>query len=618
MASEERSRRDSRSRSPHGPGPMRGPVEHAKDAKGTFQRLLAYIKPEGPKFVFVLLCAIAATVFDVFAPMQLGRATTTVYNGVLARMNGTGGVDFDALTFILATVIALYLAFSLFTYFQMFVMARITQNIVYNLRRDAENKLNRLPLSYYDSHSKGDTLSRVVNDVDLISSTLQDSLTQGVTAVIGLVGTLAMMVSISPLMMLIALCTLPFSIFTTVFVAKRTQKLYLAQQTSLGELDAHIEETYGGHTEVVAFTHETEAVEQFERVNNEYFAHAWKAQFFSGLVRPLMMLIGNLGYVAVCVFGAWQVTQGAIAVGDIQAFIQYMRNFTRPIAQIANIINVIQATLAGAERVFELMDEPEMEGMVIHDAVPAKPKRVEGHVEFDHVRFGYTPEKPVIKDFSLDVKPGQTVAIVGPTGAGKTTLVNLLMRFYDIDAGSIRLDGVDTREIGRHELRGHFGMVLQDTWLFNGTIRDNIAYGVDVTDDEQIERVALATNVDHFVRCLPEGYDTVINEEATNISAGQRQLLTIARALLADPEILILDEATSSIDTRTEHLVQQAMQELMVGRTSFVIAHRLSTIREADLILVLNEGDIVEQGTHDELLAREGFYAELYNSQFSG
>ena len=423
-----------------------------------------------------------------------------------------------------------------------------------------------------------------------------------------------MMLFISPIMTLIALCTLPLSIVITVFVAKRSQKLYLAQQTALGALDGHIEETYGGHTEVRAFTHERESVADFERINREYFGHAWRAQFVSGLIRPLTQFVGNLAYVAVCVVGAWQVLVGAIGVGDIQAFTQYMRNFTRPIAQLASIINTIQATIAGAERIFQLMDEPEMKdesGLKPHDAPVA------GHVEFEHVKFGYVPGQTVIKDFSVDVAPGQTVAIVGPTGAGKSTLVNLLMRFYEIDSGFIKLDGVDTREMSRHDLRRHFGMVLQDTWLFNGTIRDNIAYGNDAASAEDVLRVSKAALADHFVRTLPDGYDTVINEEGTNISIGQRQLLTIARALLADPEILILDEATSSIDTRTERLVQQAMGELMANRTSFVIAHRLSTIREADTILVLNKGDIVEQGTHDELLAKGGFYADLYNSQFS-
>ena len=594
---------------------LSAPVEKAKDVRGTLRRLFAYLRPELPKIVFVIVCALVATAFDIFAPRQLGMATTTVFNGAVAKAQGTGaGIDFGLLQQILAVVIVLYLGSGIFQYLEMFVMARVTQNVVYNLRQDAEAKLNRLPLSYYDSHSKGDTLSRVVNDVDLISSTLQDSLTQAISAVVTIVGVLLMMLFISPIMTLIALCTLPLSIVITVFVAKRSQKLYLAQQTALGALDGHIEETYGGHTEVRAFTHERESVADFERINREYFGHAWRAQFVSGLIRPLTQFVGNLAYVAVCVVGAWQVLVGAIGVGDIQAFTQYMRNFTRPIAQLASIINTIQATIAGAERIFQLMDEPEMKdesGLAMHDAPVA------GHVEFEHVKFGYVPGQTVIKDFSVDVAPGQTVAIVGPTGAGKSTLVNLLMRFYEIDGGSIKLDGVDTREMSRHDLRRHFGMVLQDTWLFNGTIRDNIDYGNDAASDEDILRVSKAALADRFVRTLPDGYDTVINEEGTNISTGQRQLLTIARALLADPEILILDEATSSIDTRTERLVQQAMGELMANRTSFVIAHRLSTIREADTILVLNKGDIVEQGTHDELLAKGGFYADLYNSQFS-
>lgn len=595
---------------PHGPhGHGRGPVEKAKDAKGTFFRLLGFLRPEAAKIAVVLVCGIIATCFNILAPAQLGQATTTIFNGVV----GGSGIDFPALRYLLATVLGLYLVYSVFTYLQSFIMARVTQNVVYRLRQTTEEKLNRIPLSFFDSHSKGDVLSRVVNDIDLVSSTLQDSLTQVVTAFITLVGVLVMMIVISPLMTLIALCTLPISVVITAFVAKRSQRFYLAQQTSLGALDAHIEETYGGHTEVRAFTHEKSAIADFERVNNEYFGHAWRAQFMSGLIRPIMNFVGNLAYVAVCVVGAWQVLVGAIGVGDIQAFAQYMRNFTSPIAQIASIFNIIQATLAGAERVFEVLDQPEMKD---ESDMPRHEKAVDGAVEFEHVRFGYMPGKPVIHDLSVTVEPGQTVAIVGPTGAGKSTLVNLLMRFYEIDGGSIRLDGVDIRDIRRRDLRGHFGMVLQDTWLFNGTIRENIAYGVDEACEEDIVRVAKAACADHFIRTLPDGYDTVINEEASNISAGQRQLLTIARALLADPEILILDEATSSIDTRTERLVQQAMGKLMEGRTSFVIAHRLSTIREADVILVLRDGDIVEQGTHEELLSADGFYAELYNSQF--
>ncbi len=595
---------------PHGPhGRGKGPADKAKDAKGTFFRLLGFLKPELPKIIVVLVCGIIATCFNILAPAQLGKATTTIFNGAV----GGTGIDFSTLRFLLATVLGLYLVYSLFTYLQSFIMARVTQNVVYRLRQMTEEKLDRIPLSFFDSHSKGDVLSRVVNDVDLVSSTLQDSLTQVVTAFITLVGVLVMMLVISPLMTLIALCTLPVSVFVTAFVAKRSQRFYLAQQTALGALDAHIEETYGGHTEVRAFTHEKSAVADFERVNNEYFGHAWRAQFMSGLMRPIMQLVGNLAYVAVCVVGAWQAFSGVIGVGDIQAFAQYMRNFTSPIAQIASIFNIIQATLAGAERVFEVLDQPEVSD---ESALPAREQDVKGAVEFEHVRFGYEPGKPVIKDLSVRVEPGQTVAIVGPTGAGKSTLVNLLMRFYEIDGGALRLDGMDIRDMRREDVRRHFGMVLQDTWLFNGTIRENIAYGVDEASEEDIVRVAKAACADHFIRTLPDGYDTVINEEASNVSAGQRQLLTIARALLADPEILILDEATSSIDTRTERLVQQAMGKLMEGRTSFVIAHRLSTIREADVILVLRDGDIVEQGTHAELLSADGFYADLYNSQF--
>ena len=599
---------------PPGPPPPGTPepgqeVEKAKDTRGTFRRLVGFLRPELGLIALVVCLATAATCFDVLAPKQLGNATTTVYAGAVSA----AGIDFAALRTFLTIVLCLYTCSVTCNYLQSITMARVTQNVVYRLRQQTEEKLNRMPLSYFDSHPKGDVLSRVVNDVDLISSTLQDSLTQSISACITLVGVLVMMLSISPLMTLIALCTLPLSAFVTSFVAKRSQRYYLAQQTSLGMLDAHIEETYGGHTEVRAFAHEASAVADFERINTEYYGHAWRAQFVSGVVRPITNLIGNLAYVAVCVVGGWQVVAGAIAVGDIQAFAQYMRNFTRPISQIASIINTIQATIAAAERVFELLDEDEMGDESECSAVL---EAATGAVEFDHVRFGYVPGKPVIRDFSISVEPGQTVAIVGPTGAGKTTLVNLLMRFYDIDAGAIRLDGVDTRDMSRAELRRHFGMVLQDTWLFSGTIRDNIAYGASEASDEELVRAAQAAYADRFIRALPQGYDTPINEEATNISVGQRQLLTIARALLADPDILILDEATSSIDTRTERLVQQAMGTLMAGRTSFVIAHRLSTIREADLILVIRDGDIVESGTHESLLAADGFYAELYNSQF--
>ncbi len=615
MAEEEKSRTSSSvGHGPAGPGDLSVPQEKAKDSRGTFRRLMGFIRPELGKIILVFICALIATSFNVLAPQQLGQATTEVFNGFMAQVQGTGsGINFDALRQILATVLVLYMCYSVFTYLQSFIMARVTQNVVYRLREQAEDKLNRLPLSYYDSHSKGDTLSRVVNDIDLISSTLQDSMTQAINALITIIGVLVMMVFISPIMTVIALCMLPIIIVITVVIAKRSQKLYLAQQTSLGELDGHIEETYGGHTEVVVFTHEKQAVEDFERINGEYFGHAWRAQFASGLIRPLTNFVSNSAYVAICVVGAWQVLMGNINVGDIQAFTQYLRNFTQPIATLAGIVNTIQGTLAGAERVFELMDEPEQED---ESEKASRSDQVRGGVQFEDVVFSYVEGTPVIKHFSTTVEPGQTVAIVGPTGAGKSTLVNLLMRFYEIDSGSIKLDGVDIREYSRQDLRGHFGMVLQDTWLFNGTIRENIAYGVDEASDEDIVRVAKAAHADRFIEALPDGYDTVINEEASNISAGQRQLITIARALLANPEIFILDEATSSIDTRTEQLVQRAMGQLMEGRTSFVIAHRLSTIREADVILVLRDGDVVEQGTHSELLARDGFYAELHNSQF--
>ncbi|NTU88951.1 MAG: ABC transporter ATP-binding protein, partial [Actinobacteria bacterium] len=507
----------------------------------------------------------------------------------------------------------LYIFSAVFSYIQQYIMARISQSLVYDLREEVDDKLNRLPLEYYDKRTQGEILSRVTNDIDLISSTMQDSLMQATTAVLTLVGVLVMMLMISPLMTVIALVTIPMSLLSALMIAKQSQKQFSAQQKALGELNGHIEEMYGAHEVVKAFSREKVSLETFDVTNIRYFKFARKAQFISGIVRPAMGFIGNIGYVAVCIVGGILATGYTIQVGDIQAFIQYMRQFNHPIMQIASITNVIQSTIAAAERAFEVLDEPEMSD---ESAKVTTFPEVKGHVEFNHVRFSYVEGKPVIHDLSVDIAPGSMVAIVGPTGAGKTTLVNLLMRFYEVDGGAIRIDGIDTRDVTRAELRRNFGMVLQDTWLFSGTIKDNIAFAVEQASDETVVDAARAAHADHFIRTLPAGYETRINEEASNISAGQKQLLTIARAILADPAVLILDEATSSIDTRTERLVQRAMRELLKDRTSFVIAHRLSTIRDADCILVLRAGDIVEQGTHDELLAMNGFYAELYNSQF--
>lgn len=589
-------------------------TEKAKDAKGTFGRLLRYLRPELPGIVVVMVFAVLSTCFDIFAPVALGDATTIIYDGIVSLVTGTGdGLDFDELRMVLTVLLALYLGYSVFLYLQSFIMARVAQNVVYDLRQRTEEKLDRLPVSYFDRHSKGDTLSRLVNDVDLISSTLQDGLTQLISSTVSLVGITIVMFYLSPVMALIALVTLPVSSFITKAVAKRSRRYYRGQQKALGVLDAHIEETFGGHTEVRAFARERTEIERFDEINERYFQSAWRAQVASGFIRPLTSFVGNLGYVGICIVGAVQVVSGTLPLGNIQTFLQYMRNFTKPITRIANSVNTIQATLASAERIFILMDEPEMDdesGLepLAHDVL--------GGIEFDHVRFGYEKDTPVLHDLSFEARPGQVVAIVGPTGAGKTTIVNLLMRFHDVDSGAIRLDGTDTSGIRRDEVRRQFGMVLQDTWLFNGTIRDNIAYGLDDATDEEVVEAARTAHADHFIRTLAQGYDTVINEEGTNISVGQRQLLTIARALLVDPRMLILDEATSSIDTHTEQLVQDAMARLMAGRTSFVIAHRLSTIRDADMILVVDSGDIVETGTHEELLAAGGLYAELYNSQF--
>ncbi|MFL1676321.1 ABC transporter ATP-binding protein [Paenibacillus dendritiformis] len=598
-------------RGPMGGPPMGMPMEKAKDFKGTLKRLVGYLKPRKYQLIAVLVMAILSTVFTILGPKIMGEATTSLFESLMGRT----AIDFAFIWNILLKLMGLYVVSALFSYFQQFLMAGVAQNIVYEMRKQVNDKLNRLPLKYFDARTHGEILSRVTNDVDNISSTLQQSLTQLITSIVTLVGVVVMMLTISPLMTLICLLTLPLSFVVTIVIAKRSQKHFKGQQTSLGELNGHVEEMYTGHKIIKAFGHEEKSVAAFDGINEKLYESGFRAQFISGLIMPLMNFIGNIGYVLICVVGGVLVTQRSIQIGDIQAFIQYARQFTQPIAQTANIANIIQSTVASAERVFEVLDEAEE----VPEASAAKTiAHPAGQVRFNHVRFGYKEDAVLIDDMNIDVKPGQMVAIVGPTGAGKTTLINLLMRFYEINDGAITIDGVNITAMERGNLRSLFGMVLQDTWLFNGTIRDNIAYGRLGATEEEIVQAAQAAHADHFIRTLPDGYDTVLNEEASNISQGQKQLLTIARAILADPAILILDEATSSVDTRTELYIQKAMQELMKNRTSFVIAHRLSTIRDADLILVMNQGSVIEQGTHEELLQQGGFYADLYNSQFTG
>ncbi|EJL43204.1 MULTISPECIES: ABC transporter ATP-binding protein [Brevibacillus] len=599
-----------------GPGLLTMPGQKAKDFKGTLRRLLGYLKPHRFRLFIVFLTAAASTVFAILSPKLLGDATTTIFAGFMGKLKGVPGATFDfaAIWQIILTLIGLYLFSALFAYIQQYLMAKVAQKTVYALRKEVNEKLARLPLKYFDERTHGEIMSRVVNDVDTISGTLQQSLTQMITSIITLVGVIAMMLSISPLMTVILLLTLPLSAVAIKQVASRSMPHFKGQQQALGELNGHVEEMYTGHKLVKAFGREKSAIEKFDAINEKLYQSGWKAQFIAGIMMPLMMLVGNIGFVLVCVVGGVLVTRGSIAIGDVQAFIQYAQQFSQPITQTANIANIIQSTLVSAERIFEVLDAPEEETDAVSAAGPA---RMQGHVRFEHVSFGYKENEPLITDMNIDVKPGMTVAIVGPTGAGKTTLVNLLMCFYEIGGGRITVDGRDIRDLPRGELRSQFGMVLQDTWLFNGTIKENIAYGRAGATEAEIVQAAKAAHADHFVRTLPEGYETVLNEEASNISQGQKQLLTIARAFLADPAILILDEATSSVDTRTELLIQQAMAGLMKGRTSFVIAHRLSTIRDADLILVMNNGTVIEQGTHEELLAQDGFYADLYNSQFA-
>ncbi|MCR8844609.1 ABC transporter ATP-binding protein/permease [Paenibacillus sp. SC116] len=598
-----------------GPG-MAVPGEKAKDFKGTLRRLLSYLKPSRTSLIIVFFMAVLGTLFSIVSPKIMGNATTKLFEGLMNMMNGVpgAGIDFDYIWNILMILVVLYVFSALFMYVQQYVMAGIAQRVVYDLREQINRKLARLPLSYYDKQPHGEMLSRVTNDVDNISTTLQQSLSQLITSVITIIGIIIMMLTISPLLTLITLVTLPLSVIATKKIAGRSQQHFKNQQDSLGELNAHVEEMYTGHQIVKAFGREEKSLQKFDEVNDRLYDAGWRAQFMSGMIMPLMSFVSNIGYVLVCVVGGVLVTNRTIQIGDIQAFIQYTRQFSQPLAQAANIANLIQSTIASAERVFEVLDEEE------ERPDSDKVKQLEaprGAIVFDHVQFGYKPDALLMTDMNVQVQPGQTVAIVGPTGAGKTTLINLLMRFYELNGGQITIDGVPIHEMKRADLRGLFGMVLQDTWLFNGTIRDNIAYGRVGASEDEIIRAAKAAHADHFIRTLPEGYDTVLNEEASNISQGQKQLLTIARAILADPRILILDEATSSVDTRTEVHIQKAMNTLMEGRTSFVIAHRLSTIRDADLILVMNKGSVIEQGTHEQLLERDGFYAGLYNSQFA-
>lgn len=584
--------------------------EKPKEFKKTLLRLLGYLKPRKFALIFVTIAALFATVFNVISPKVLGNATTSIFESVTAQV----GVDFTYITKIIIILACLYIVSSLFSYLQQYIMAGVAQRTSAEMRKEVNDKLTRLPLKYYDGHSHGDLLSRVINDIDNINNSLQQALSQIITSVITLIGIIIMMFYISPLLTLVALITFPLSILVIKYVTGFSQKHFVNQQAELGEINGHIEETFSGHQVVKAFSHEKQSIEKFDEYNEKLYESSWKAQFISGIMMPLMNFVGNLGYVFVSIGGGILVLNGSIKLGDVQAFIQYSQQLTQPMSQAAGIANMIQTALASAERIFTLLDEEEEKK---ETEVAVNLDAFNGDIVFNHVRFGYNADEPIIKDFTLDVKSGQTIAIVGPTGAGKTTIINLLMRFYEINGGSISIDGKPINELTREQVRSLFAMVLQDTWLFKGTIRDNIAYGRKDVSEEEIIEAAKNAFADDFIRTMPDGYDTILGEDAANISQGQKQLLTIARAILADPTILILDEATSSVDTRTEMNIQLAMNQLMKGRTSFVIAHRLSTIRDADVILVLNKGDIIEKGTHDELIAAEGFYADLYRSQFT-
>lgn len=600
-------------RGPGGHGGMM-PGEKAKDFKGTGRKILAYIGRYKIAIVLVMICAVAGTIFNIVGPKVLSKATTEIFNGLVSKVSGGAGIDFHKIGIILLILLGLYCVSALFSFIQGFIMSGISQKLSFRMRKEISEKINRMPLAYFESKTVGEVLSRITNDVDTFGMSLNQSITTLITSVTTLIGVFIMMMTISPLMTLIALVILPISALLISVVVKHSQKYFKAQQEYLGDINGTIEESYSGHTIIKAFNREKKVNEDFQETNAKLYSSAWKSQFLSGLMQPIMTFVGNLGYVAVAVSGSMLAVSGAITVGDIQAFIQYVKSFTQPITQIAQVFNMLQSMAAAAERIFDFLDEEE-------EQVTENPVRlndIKGEVDFEHVKFGYDPEKPVIHDFTCHVEPGSMVAIVGPTGAGKTTMVKLLMRFYDVNSGCIKVDGENVKDFERRNLREAFGMVLQDTWLFKGTIMENIRYGrLDATDEEVIA-AAKAANADHFIRTLPGGYDMELNEEASNVSQGQKQLLTIARAILADNRIMILDEATSSVDTRTEQHIQDAMANLMKGRTSFVIAHRLSTIRDADVILVMKDGDIIEQGNHKGLLERNGFYARLYNSQFEG
>ena len=588
--------------------------EKAKDFKGTIGKLFRYIGRYKAAVVVVAIFAIGSTVFNVVCPKVLGKATTALSEGIMNKITGNGGIDFTYIGKILLFCLGLYVLSVTFSFVQGFIMTGITQKVCYRMRREVSEKINRMPMSYFESRTYGEVLSRITNDIDTMGNGLNQSITQLITSVSTVIGVIVMMLTISPLMTLISVLILPISIMLMMFVIKKSQRFFKQQQEYVGHINGQVEEVYGGHNVIKAFNKENDVRREFHETNETLYKSAWKSQFFSGLMQPIMMFVGNLGYVAVAISGAALAIRGTIQIGDIQAFIQYVKNLTQPVQQVAQVTNMMQQMAAAAERVFELLEEKEEEQIVEN---PVSTEGIKGEVTFEHVKFGYNPDQIIIKDFSAHVKPGQQVAIVGPTGAGKTTMVKLLMRFYDVNGGAILLDGHNIKDFNRRELRDVFGMVLQDTWLFKGTIMENIRYGrLDATDEEVIA-AAKAAHAHRFISALPGGYNMELNEEITNISQGQKQLLTIARAILADNPVLILDEATSSVDTRTEHRIQRAMDNLMKGRTSFVIAHRLSTIKNADIILVMKDGDIIEQGNHDELMAQNGFYADLYNSQWS-